>query len=415
MPLPPRPRSVSKAGALRHPARRWRHAACGALLAGLAGGPARAQEATAWPPRLRLGGVELAPRGLLQFDLGDTFGESRPGGPGGGANPRRLRLGLEAKAEGGWEAVFLWDFGGTPGSRSSLYQASLAWSGLDPLTLTAGVFKPRFSLEDSQSSADTLFLERAAIIGAVSGLAAGSGRVRLEVRAHGGHWLAAAALTGGRTGPGEDSAQRGAVARLAGLVAEREGFALHLGLSGAWSIRPPRGPEGRAITLSEPPELALDRSEAPLGTGPIRADGAFAAGGEAGLAWGRLWAQGEWYRIGVERAGGGAYGFSGWYAQAAWTLLGEPRAWRPERAAWGPPRPAGEAWGALELGTRLSTLDLDDGAVRGGRQRIWTAGLGWWPRERLRLVAQWQHVAVEGGESGNRRWQAVALRAQFSF
>jgi phosphate-selective porin OprO/OprP len=288
------------------------------------------------------------------------------------------------------------------------------------------VFSARFAIENSQSAADILFLERAAVVDAASGLAAGAGRVGLEVRASGERWLAAAALTGGRTGPGEDSSQRGAVARLAGLALRTEGMALHLGASGAWSFRPKSGEDGRVVEIEERPELALDRSEALIGTGSLRANGARALGAEAGLGWGWLWAQGEWYRITVDQAGGGRgdADFSGWYAQAAWTLLGRPREWTPSRAAWGAPRPEGDGfdpaagnWGALELGVRYSTLDLNDRAagVAGGRQRIWTLGLGWWPVERLRLVAQWQHVESEGGESGGRRFQAVALRAQLSF
>jgi phosphate-selective porin OprO/OprP len=374
-------------------------------------------------PQLRLFGdaLTLRPTGLLQLDAGTAFGRTPPSVPDGGINPRRLRLGLQAEWRDDLTLSLVWDFGGTPGSRSRLHEASIAYSGLDPFTLTAGVFRPRLTLEGSQRAAETLFLERAAIVGAASSLAAGSGRVAAELRAEGERWMAAAALTGGRTGPGEDSTQRGATVRLAGLPVRRgEGAVLHLGLSASWSFRPPRGESGRAVELSEPPELTLDRADPPLGTGTIRASAARSGGVEAGLAHGRLWAQGEWHGIAVERSGGGTLRFSGWYVQAAWTLIGQPREWEPTLGAWGAPKPrtafnpsAGQ-WGAVEIGARYSMLDLNDDDIRGGRQQVWSASLGWWPVESLRVLTQYQYGQVRGGAT-DHSFQALALRAQRRF
>jgi phosphate-selective porin OprO/OprP len=52
--------------------------------------------------------------------------------------------------------------------------------------------------------------------------------------------------------------------------------------------------------------------------------------------------QGEWYGIGVERRASDGAGlfFSGWYAQAAYTLVDTPRRWKPDAAAWGSPKPS---------------------------------------------------------------------------
>ena len=145
-----------------------------------------------------------------------------------------------------------------------------------------------------------------------------------------------------------------------------------------------------------------------------------AGGVEAGLGWRRLWVQGEAYAIELDREGGGSLGFSGAYLQAAWTLLGQPRQWEASRAAWGAPKPAGALdpatgeWGALELGARFSAVNLSDGGVRGGRQRIWTTGLGWWPAEPLRFMVQYQYGEISGGEN-NRNFHALALRLQAKF
>ena len=197
----------------------------------------------------------------------------------------------------------------------------------------------------------------------------------------------------------------------------------HLGLSGALSWRPPRQDGRGVVSLSERPELSVSRRGGPLDTGDIPARRASTGGVEAGLGWKRLWVQAEAYGIQVDRAGprGGTLDFSGWYAQAAYTVLGQPRRWKASTAAWGAPEPAeggfnpGQGrWGAVEVGARVSALDLSDADVRGGRQRVWTAGVNWWPVEPVRVQLQYQHATIRGMDE-NRRFQAVGLRGQLSF
>jgi phosphate-selective porin OprO/OprP len=54
--------------------------------------------------------------------------------------------------------------------------------------------------------------------------------------------------------------------------------------------------------------------------------------------------------------------------------------------------------------------------VRGGRQSIWTAGLGWYPADDLRVSLQYQiGAAVPEGEDQTLRFQAIGLRLQTLF
>lgn len=85
--------------------------------------------------------------------------------------------------------------------------------------------------------------------------------------------------------------------------------------------------------------------------------------------------------------------------------------------------------GAWELAARYSVLDLNDnagvagaalplGGVRGGQQKIWTAGLNWYPNNAIRFVLDYQHADVSrlnaaGGDIG-AKLDAVSMRAQFS-
>lgn len=400
-------------------------AALVALFAAFAASPRPASAQEDWPPRLRLGdGFSVRPQGLLHLDLGTTFDQNRPGGPGGGLNARRARIGVEGEFLGDFEFKVVWDFGGVPGSRNRLYQASLAYTGLGPATVIGGVFEPTFSLQQASATQNLLFLERATVVRVASDVAAGTARVGAEARANGERWFASAALTGGNVGPDSDSSERGAVARVAGSLARSESVAAHVGLSGVWSFQPPRGRDGRAVTLAKDAELALDR-DFPLGTGSIRSDSARAGGVEFGASWKRLQVQGEWYRIEVDRSGsgrGGTLGFSGWYAQAGYVLRGEPRNYRSRDATWGQPDPAdggfdvrGGGWGTVEAGLRFSDIDLNDAEVRGGRQRVWTAGLAWWPVKRIAVYGQYQRVDITGLESGRRNFQALALRTMLNF
>lgn len=398
----------------------------------LAPAPARAEEG-GFPPTLRLGAggdaFTLTPKGLLQLDLGRTFAQSRPGGPSGGFNPRRARLGVEGEFGPGGDFGYslTWDFGGSPGGRNRLYDAYATWSGLDPFEFRAGVYEASYSLQTEARAVDLLFLERAAPIRAASGIAAGSSRVGAGFEANGERWFAALNLTGGKVGPGSDSAQRGAVARVAGRPVATDALTLHLGLSGSLTWRPARSEEGPSVGLSDAGELELDRDGGPLGTGDLRAERARTGVLEVGLNAGRLQTQVELVRIEVDRGGadsGETLAFSGGYAQVSYTLLGSPRRYDPSDASWLRPvpeewglDPSAGKWGALEVGARYSRLDLNDRDVRGGRQEVVTAGLGWWPYQNIGLFAQWQGVRVSRTEDGeeDRRYQAVSLRTALRF
>ncbi|MFC7609051.1 porin [Teichococcus aestuarii] len=99
----------------------------------------------------------------------------------------------------------------------------------------------------------------------------------------------------------------------------------------------------------------------------------------------------------------------------AYTLLGQPRRHDAEDGTWKRPTPeADSAWGAWELAGRYSAAELRNGPVlRGGAQRIWTAGLNWYPTETLAVMLNYQNGILRLDEE-NRRFQAIGLRLSFS-
>ena len=242
----------------------------------------------------------------------------------------------------------------------------------------------------------------------MGGLVAGADRVGGQFGAARERWFAAVFLTGGRTGPDARSGQRAVLGRAAGLVIKTDNVALHLGASGSWLYQVPSSKGGvHTLSLSNQTELYIDDVAPSLSTGPIPAQSAWMGGPEMGLGWGRLWLQAEWYGIRVERSpsSAGDVFFSGWYVQAAYTLTGKPRQWTSSTAAWGRPLPAENfnpatgSWGAIELGARFSTVDLNDDGVQGGRQNVWTTGVNWYPLEPLRFSLEYQYAERRRGQS----------------
>jgi phosphate-selective porin OprO/OprP len=349
-------------------------------------------------------GTGPRPVALLDLDAGRWIDRPRAEADRGGVNPRRARLGVEAALCDGLEAAFVWDFGGAPGAHSNLHEARLQWRAGEAGTLTAGVFQPRFSLADAASPADLLFLESPAIVGFAAGLAAGTRRAGIQGHRSGERWLASAAVTGDRVGEPDGAAQRGVLARLAGLPWRDDRSALHVGVSAAWSRRVADSP---GLTPDPGPELELGRGDPPLDPGRIRSDRARTAGLELGLGRDRLWTQGERYVVALDGTAGGPARLDGGYAQIAWSVAGSPRRWSPEQAVWSVP---GEARrGTVEAGLRWSRIDLDDAGVRGGRQRAVSVALAAWVGPRLRLSLQALRGRIDGAE-GIGRFGAAALR-----
>ncbi|MGI4953056.1 MAG: OprO/OprP family phosphate-selective porin [Janthinobacterium lividum] len=410
--------SGSAGAGTQGPARTRRAAAGGVALLALACSPGAASAETS----VRLAeGVTLTPYALEQLDAG-SIDQDREGGQAAGVNGRRLRLGGRANIRDQVEVGFIWDFGGTAGGRQALFEAKASYLGLKPFHVTVGVFKVGFGLESMQGAGATLFMERASISTITRNLAAGIRREAVEIGADGERYNAVVALTAGQAGPGRDGDQRAVAGRIASLAYSSDTVSVHLGVSGEYVFHGAREPgQPPSITLSDREELQIDDAPSTLSTGGLRTDRIGAVGPEIGLGWQRLWLSGEYYSIlGRTQAPNRDVSFNGWYAQAAYTLLGTPRRWDGKIGGWGAPKPdAGfdprtGHWGAVELAARVSAVSLDSGTIRGGRQNVVATGVNWWPVEPLRFSVQYEHAAVSGGPSP-RSVNAVAGRAQLQF
>jgi len=411
-----------------------------------------------------------------------------------GSNFRRVYLGLQGKLLGDWSYNLNFDFGGsngteTPGHIQSVY---LQYDGLAPWAFRVGAYPPPTNIEDGTSSPDTIFLERNSPSNLQRGLAGGDGRDALTVLYAGEKVFGALSYTGGKV---QDSAvfdeQQAVVGRLSYLAYSDLDTHLLVGVNGTHIFKLPDAvPAGTAvlgttpgatalssISLADPPELTVDSNGIRLtSTGSLPANHLTQWGVEAAGNISSLYAQAGYYSFGVDRAAV-AYKtyssatasattiaqpsnntFSGWYVQAAWTLTGEERTYNAANGAFSPPKPTTSVghggWGAWELAARFSDLNLNSHAqdsaalitnwtgsatqtytfyntVRGGDQRIFTAGLNWYASTAIRFALDYQWidvnrlqapstVTVSSGlpvlpsANGGQSLQTIAFRAQFS-
>jgi phosphate-selective porin OprO/OprP len=336
-----------------------------------------------------------------------------------GTNFRRARIGVEGTIARDFAYRFLGEYGGSGAeSQTRINDAWISYSGFAPFTVQMGAFSPPANMDDGTSVEDSLFIERATPAELSRALGGADGRMGIGARASGTRWMSALTLTGGVTGESEAfDEQLGLVGRLGGLALTATDYNVHLGVSGTYIFRASDqgdvasgGPY--TIRFRDRPEIRVDGTRL-IDTGPIAADGAYAAGVELGANWRNFYLQGEnfWYGIGRRDSALPDADFGGYYLQGSWIVTGENRRYNITNGSFQSPRPlvpfsANGGPGAWELAWRFSHTDLDDAegpagtaanphSVRGGTQDILSLGLNWTVNTNLRLLLDYQHVDVD--------------------
>jgi len=337
-----------------------------------------------------------------------------------GANFRRAQIGVEGKLATDFTYKLMFEFGGS-GSESParLHEASLSYSPFAPLTFQVGAFAPNANLDDATSSDESLFIERASAAELSRGLAGSDGRYSIGFRLHEADWYLSSFLTGGTVADGETAGEQTAlVSRAAFLPYTDEDADLLAGANLTWVFEP--ADQGSLSSVArypvrfrDRPELRIDSTRL-IDTGTIDATSAHASGLEAALRAGSFFFKGEhfWYGADVRSdTPPGDPSFSGWYAEAAWTLTGEAHKYNPASASFTTPRPSSsvgspDGMGAVQLAVRYSHVDLNHeegsagsaapaGAIRGGVQDIWTFGLNWYLTQNLKTSFNYFLVDVD--------------------
>ena len=440
----------------------------------------------------------FAPRALLQFDAAD-YDQAEPGpfatdlrrdGAAVGSPSvdmthardlkdgdvfRRARLGFEGTAYGDFSYRMLFDFGGSGVENSGqLYEGWAQYAGLKPFAVRVGAFRPSEGLEDQTTPSDLMFLDRPGSTDTAGGLAASDTRTAVQVFGYGDRWFASADVTGRAIGvisTGTASAtaqsygdQLGFVGRVGFTPLKGDDWRLYVGAHGSYVSEPPNasGPStavtgvtpisSRVIAFNDTPEMRVDGTKL-VNTGNIDAKDAGTEGLEFAVQKQNLFLQAEYENMFVDRSDiHSSPSFSGWYVEGSWFVTGEARRYSASAASFGLPvvahpfNPRSGQWGAVELAVRYSDLDLnyDAGAartlptvdaVRGGDQKIFTAGVNWYLNSLFRLTGEYQHVTIDrlspcttatatscstvwltpAGAQIGQSYDAFAFRSQVSF
>jgi phosphate-selective porin OprO and OprP len=406
--------------------------------------------------------IELT--GRLHFDIADYL-SVHPQTPAGqhsltsGVNARRARLGVLGKFLGDWNYAFILDFGGSSdtnvtgngGARTTdIENAFITYNGFRPFAIDLGYLDVPYTLDESTSSNDIMFIERASSNVIATGLAANDARSALGVRWNTDRAWAGAYVTGPTAGAnhsGGDQQQVGGTARATYQVLQSNAYSLHLGVDGEYVFQPKNNGSGtgtitNGVSFSDRPELRVDPT-AFINTGTIPAKNAAVYSGELAGGLGSFFMQGEYYIYQVKQAGFTATApkpeltFDGGYAQASYVITGESRKYIPTTGAYSgvrPDRPVGTGgWGAWEVAARYSYLNLNNhatgniagagtGGVLGGRQQTYTFGVNWYPIYNVRFMLDYIYAdvnkiptAVGGTAQPGARIQAIAARTQVAF
>ena len=164
------------------------------------------------------GNWTIAPTGRIHFDVGgylDQKPQSTTGvgtDAGGkltsGLNVRRARLGVTGKAMGDFTYSLILDGGGSTDNATLINTASIGYTGIANTILEVGYMASYFTLDETTSSNDIIFLERATPAAVTAGINVGDPRANLGFRTWGPNWWFGAYLTGSKPGDTHALTQR---------------------------------------------------------------------------------------------------------------------------------------------------------------------------------------------------------------
>ncbi len=412
------------------------------------------------------GNWTVSPTGRVHMDMGTYFNQKPEStGPGtvatgklsNGVNLRRARFGVTGKANGDFTYSLVFEGGGTNdgvptgGSGVLINQAVIGYTGIKNTIIDAGYQAQFLTLDESNSSNNIMFMERATPATVASSFAGGDPRFGAGFRTWESNWFFAAYVSGSQPGVVKNLTNRGwsAYQRATYNIIQNDLQSVHIGVNATQLLQVPTGTPNTttapSIGFSDRPELRIDATQVlntgAIGTGANPVTGAQVYGVEAAAAFGSFYTQAEYFKYIVNRSGKTNADFDGGYVQASYTFGGR-RTYSANCGCYSgvnpvtPFSPIKGGMGAFEIAARLSYINLTDqlvkattkaigatgvnfNAVNGGQQTNLTVGLNWfWNANMLwklnYIHSNYDKTNVGGGQAG-LGVDALAARFQFNF
>jgi phosphate-selective porin OprO/OprP len=332
---------------------------------------------------------------------------------GDGTEIRRARFRMEGTLYQDWQYKFSVDFADGDADIKSAY---IGYNGFQPVRLTLGQFKEPFSLERQTSSKYITFMERALTVNAFApGFSIGVGG-----RLNGELWSSALGIFG--ESYDDDAANEGdegwgVTGRFTFapfLEAKRR---LHLGVGATY-----RQPDdSNKVRFSTKPESHVTEVRY-ADTGKIdNVDSLVELGLEGAVILGPFSMQGEYILSHLDRNGSSDdVSFDGWYLYGSWFVTGESRDYKSNKGVFGSVEPKSK-YGAVELGARYSTINLNDGPITGGEEQNVTLGVNWHLNPQIRAMANYifvnndENADADGTLAGDDNPRIFQMRFQAAF
>ncbi|MFM5931493.1 MAG: porin [Novosphingobium sp.] len=395
-------------------------AAASAALAKAPAASATAKPATeiTWDGAPKLAtkdGFTFKPRGRLQLDVG---GVNAPAGIasaqslGYATEFRRAYIGFDGTIPGGFGYRVEADLANSSVDLTDVY---LTYKASPQFTVTVGQHKPFQSMEDMTSDLFTSFMERAAFN-------SGFGferRVGLSGTYQGKMVLVQAGVfTDNAADLNNDKNNSYSLDGRIVLMPKLGEGQLHLG--GSYHYRDFNDAQTSTRYRARPFVHTTDVRL--IDTGAIASTGERAIGAEFAYINGRFHAAAESQWMTALRPGLSDPTFNGGYAEVGYLLTDDTTAYRGgafDRIR--PKNPLNKGGiGAIQINTRYEWLNLNSGAILGGKQEIAGISAIWMPTDYVRFIANYGHIwlndaAVPAGTVRKYSADSLGVRAQFDF
>jgi phosphate-selective porin OprO/OprP len=168
---------------------------------------------------------------------------------------------------------------------------------------------------------------------------------------------------------------------------------IHLGFSGAYNFR-----NDITVRFRQRPEVHI--ASRYIDTGDFQSDGSALIAAEVAGVFGPVHVEAEWKQAWHDQAGGKDLTLYGAYVSAGWFITGESRPYKKSRGTWAAVKPQNPfdpnegKWGAFEVASRYSYINLNSHNLNGGKEQNVTVGLNWYLYSNVRLSANYVYADV---------------------
>ncbi|MBY0226519.1 MAG: OprO/OprP family phosphate-selective porin [Hyphomicrobium sp.] len=336
--------------------------------------------------------------------------------PTDGTELRRARMEMSGTIQEDWRWAAEVDFADN-GSR--ILDFWLSYTGIEDTALTAGHQKQPYSLSLEMSTNDIAYIERSIDNSLVVPFV--DRAIGLRMDTNGENWFFAGGLFGESVGPNDNGQPDGnegwgAAGRFIYAPVITDNSIVHLGVRGAHRL-----PADDRQSVRIRTETTNFSNTFVINANVNDLDSVTLLGPEIGLSYGPFTLLGEYNFAEFEREVGSTLDFSSWHVGATWLFGAAPyaKAYRIDAGEFKRPVPlhdfsmhSGGGWGALELGARYASIDMNDGDFTGGSQDNVTVSANWYINNNVRLMFDWTHILETDGLGLNQTQANINREAE---